>query len=130
MCARRQRRLLFCLFVADRAWVLLAVRPSIHKAIPSLIDGDPLNYRLKQERRLQKTTLVKVSYEPLTFQHCVCVHEEKKRMSGRSQMHFSLFLFPFSFGCLFFGQTLSGLAIILGRYQCVAASSDQACDKG
>lgn len=30
----------------------------------------------------------------------------------------------------FFGQTLSSLAIILGRYQCVAASSDQACDKG
>lgn len=24
-----------------------------------------------------------------------------------------------------FGPTLSGLAIILGRYQCVAASSDQ-----
>lgn len=56
-----QQRLLFCLFVADRAWVLLAVRPSIHKAILSLIDGDPLNYRLKQERRQQKTTLVKVS---------------------------------------------------------------------
>lgn len=29
-----------------------------------------------------------------------------------------------------FGQNLSGLAIILGRYQCVAASSDQARDKG
>lgn len=38
-------------------------------------------------------------------------------------MHFSLFRF-------FFGWTLSGLAIILGRYQCVAASSDQAGDKG
>lgn len=25
----------------------------------------------------------------------------------------------------FFGPTLSGLVIILGRYQCVAASSDQ-----
>lgn len=101
MCARRQQRLLFCLFVADRAWVLLAVRPSIHKAILSLIDGDPLNYRLKQERQLQKTTLVKVSYEPLIFQHCVCVHGEKReRMSRRSQMHFSLFRFLFSFGCL------------------------------
>lgn len=61
MCTHRQQRLLFCLFVADRAWVLLAVRPSIHKAILSLIDGDPLNYRLKQERQQQKTTLVKVS---------------------------------------------------------------------
>lgn len=101
MCVRRQQHLLFCLFVADRAWVLLAVRPSIHKAILSLIDGDPLNYRLKQERRLQKTTLVKVSYDPLIFQNCVCVHEEKReRMSRRSQMHFSLFRFFFSFGCL------------------------------
>lgn len=61
MCTRRKQCLLFCLFVADRAWFLLAVRPSIHKAILSLIDEDPLNYRLKQERRQQKTILVKVS---------------------------------------------------------------------
>lgn len=45
-------------------------------------------------------------------------------MSRSSQVHFSLF------GSLFFGPTLSGLAIILGHYQCVAASSDQLCDKG
>lgn len=61
MCAHRQQRLLFCLFVADRTWVLLAVKPGVHKAILSLIDGDPLNYRLKQQRSQQKTTLVKVS---------------------------------------------------------------------
>lgn len=131
MCACRQQRLLFCLFVADRAWVLLAVRPSIHKAILSLIDGDPLNYRLKQERRLQKTTLVKVSYKPLIFQLCVCVHVEKKRTNVKkipnAFFFISLFLF---FWLSFFGQTLSGLAIILGHYQCVAASSDQAGDKG
>lgn len=29
-----------------------------------------------------------------------------------------------------FGPSLSILAITLGRYECVAASSDQACDKG
>lgn len=50
----------------------------MHKAILSLIDGDPLNYRLKQERRLQKTTAVKVSDEVLIFQHCVCADRKKK----------------------------------------------------
>lgn len=44
-------------------------------------------------------------------------------MLRSSPMHSSLF-------CSFFGLTLAGLAIILGRYQCVAASSDQLCDKG
>lgn len=36
----------------------------------------------------------------------------------------------FFFWLSFFGQALSGLAIIPRRYHCVAASSDQACDKG
>ena len=108
MCARRQQRLLFCLFVADRAWVLLAVRPSIHKAILSLIDGDPLNYRLKQERRLQKTTPCKSFLEPPIFQHCVCVcmcvcvcvytRKKKKRESECQEDPKCIFLyFAFSF---------------------------------
>lgn len=97
MCANRQRCLLFCLFVADRARVLLAVRPSIHKAVLSLIDGDPLNYRLEKGRQHEKK---KVSYKPLIFQHCVFVNKEKREwMSRRSQMHFSLFHFLFSSGC-------------------------------
>ncbi len=111
---------------------MLAVRPSIHKAIPSLIDEDPLNYRLKQERRLQKTTLVKVSYELLMFQHCVCVCTRRKKRPNVKKIPNAFFFISLSlfFWLSFFGQTLSGLAIILGRYLCVAASSDQACDKG
>lgn len=51
-------------------------------------------------------------------------------MSRRSPNAFFFISISLFFWLSFFGQTLSGLAIILGRYQCVAASSDQACDKG
>ncbi len=65
------------------------------------------------------------------FQHCVCVHREKRRTNVKKIPNAFFFLSLFLFFWLsFFGQTLSGLAIILGRYQCVAASSDQAGDKG
>ena len=71
----------------------------MHKAILSLIDGDPLNYRLKQERRLQKkkTTAVKVSYEVLIFQHCVCVRaDRKKRMNVEKIPNAFFFIWLFS----------------------------------
>lgn len=115
---------------------MLAVRPSIHKAILSLIDGDPLNYRLKQERRLQKTTPCKSFLRaPHISALCVCVCTRGKKKRARTNVKkipnafffISLFLF---FRLSLFGQALSGLAIILGRYLCVAASSDQAGDKG
>ncbi len=88
-----------CVFlsVADRAWVLLAVRPNIHKAILSLIDGDPLNYRLKQERRLQKTTLVKVFYEPPHVSAlCVCTRRKKQNECQEDPKCIFLY-FAFSF---------------------------------
>lgn len=128
MCTHRKQRLLFCLFVADRAWALLAVRPSIHKAILSLIDGDPLNYRLKQETAAKNNpckSFLRVPY----IQH-VCTWRKKRMNVKMIPNAFFLISLSLSFWLSFFGQTLSSLAIILGRYQCVAASSDRACDKG
>lgn len=64
---------------------------------------------------------------------CVCTRGKKKRARTNVKkipnafFFISLFLF---FRLSLFGQALSGLAIILGRYLCVAASSDQAGDKG
>lgn len=96
MCARRQQRLLFCLFVADRAWVLLAVRPSIHKAILSLIDGDPLNYRLKQEWRLQKNNPCKSFLRaPRISALCVYTKKREKECQEDPKCIFLYFTFPF-----------------------------------
>lgn len=55
----------------------------------------------------------------------MCVRVERKKTTNVKRIPDAFFLI-----WLFFGQTLSGLAIILGRYQCVAAFSDQPSDKG
>lgn len=129
MRAHPRQRWLLSLFVADRAGVLLAVRPNINKAFLSLIDGDSLNYRVRQGEENNPCK----SFLQAPHISTLYVNAEKKKtrewMSRKAPMHFSLFRFLVSF-CSFFGQTLSGLAIILGRYQCVAASSDQPADKG
>lgn len=101
MCAHRQQRLLFCLFVADRAWVLFAVRPGIHKAILSLIDGDPLNYRLKQERRLQKNNPCKSFLRaPHISALCVCRKKKDNECHEDPKCIFLYFAFSLVIPCL------------------------------
>lgn len=96
-CAHRQQCWLFCLLAADRARVLLAVRPNINKAILSLIDGDPLNYRTQTRRKKNNPPLVKVSFGAPRISTCVREHggrrrkKKRERMSRKSPMHFSLF---------------------------------------
>lgn len=106
---------------------MLAVRPSIHKAVLSLIDGDPLNYRLEKGRQHEKKSFLQAPYISAL---CVC-KQRKKRMNVKKIPNAFFFIsLSFFFWLSFFGQVLSGLAIIPRRYHCVAASSDQACDKG
>lgn len=89
-CTHIQQTLLFCLLVAGREWVLLAVR---HK--------DPQSFSITywwRSTKLQTTEAAaeKFSNSPLTL-HCFGqIHKEKREwVSWRSQMHFLLFHFLF-----------------------------------
>lgn len=74
MCAHRQQCLLFCLFVADRAWVLFAVRPGIQSYSLTYWWGSTKLQAQTRETAAKKTTLVKFPTSSSYFNIvCVCV---------------------------------------------------------
>lgn len=100
--SRKQRCLLFCLFVADRPWFLFAVRPDIPQSYSltywwgsTKLQAQTRVLSLKRVGR-KKTTSVKVS---LKKSHILTSQRERARewMSRSSQMRSSLVLFFFFF---------------------------------